>query len=345
MVSEISDAFTRTLKQLIYDIKLEKLDGSYHVAVAVVELFKILVTSEKWNTAKDLIYLMKTCGKILVAELPLQTSAENMIRRMLKIVRDEYMTARLIKENEERNLKENEPEELDNYIQESLHKIVSSEEETDDYSQTFEDLKDSILDHINEFHTELETSIENITKEAIQHIHTNEIILTIGKSAIVETFLKEAAKQRTFEVYVCECSPLNYGHEMAISLSKSKIQTKMIADSSMFGMMSRVNKVIIGTHTVMADGGLRAVCGTHSVALAAKYYSVPVIVLSGLYKLSSQFLRAHEDKFNQFISPESVLRYSEGIITTRVQVYNPVFDYVPPELVTLFISNAVFVRK
>lgn len=51
---------------------------------------------------------MKTCGKILVAELPLQTSAENMIRRMLKIVRDEYMTARLIKENEERNLKENE---------------------------------------------------------------------------------------------------------------------------------------------------------------------------------------------------------------------------------------------
>lgn len=40
--------------------------------------------------------------------------------------------------------------------------------------------------------------------------------------------------------------------------------------------MGRVHKVIIGTHTVMANGGLRAVCGTHSVALAAKYYSVPV---------------------------------------------------------------------
>lgn len=74
----------------------------------------------------------------------------------------------------------------------------------------------------------------------------------------------------------CNIINLFQGHEMAISLSKSKIQTKMIADSSMFGMMSRVNKVIIGTHTVMADGGLRAVCGTHSVALAAKYYSVPV---------------------------------------------------------------------
>lgn len=40
--------------------------------------------------------------------------------------------------------------------------------------------------------------------------------------------------------------------------------------------MSRVNKVIIGTHTVMANGGLRAVSGSHIMALAAKHYSVPV---------------------------------------------------------------------
>lgn len=40
--------------------------------------------------------------------------------------------------------------------------------------------------------------------------------------------------------------------------------------------MSRVNKVIIGTHTVMANGGLRALSSCHSVALAAKHCSVPV---------------------------------------------------------------------
>lgn len=41
-------------------------------------------------------------------------------------------------------------------------------------------------------------------------------------------------------------------------------------------MMSRVNKVIIGTHTVLANGGLKAINGSHAIALAAKYYSVPV---------------------------------------------------------------------
>lgn len=66
------------------------------------------------------------------------------------------------------------------------------------------------------------------------------------------------------------------GHELAVSLGKSKIQTTVVADSAIFAIMSRVNKVIIGTHTVMANGGLRAVCGSHIVALAAKHYSVPV---------------------------------------------------------------------
>ncbi|XP_065206969.1 translation initiation factor eIF2B subunit beta [Planococcus citri] len=322
----VSESFTKTLQQFIRDVKLEKVKGSYKVAYAVVELFSSLVTQEEWTTAKDLITLMKICGKMLVAELPLQISAENMVLRLLKIVRDEYTAAC------------HQQEELD--VQESLHKIVTSEEEVDDFSKPIKELKESILDHISEFQTELETSIENITKEAIKHIHTNEIILTIGRSAIVESFLKEAAKYRKFEVIVCECASHNYGRDMALNLTKNKIQTTLIADSSIFGIMSRVNKVIIGTQAVMANGGLRAICGTHAVALAAKYYSVPVIVLAGLYKLSSQYLCTHEDKFNQFLSPEPVLKYSEGVLTTLVHVYNPLFDYVPPELVTLFISNA-----
>jgi len=45
----------------------------------------------------------------------------------------------------------------------------------------------------------------------------------------------------------------------------------------MFGIMSRVNKVIIGVDSVMANGGLRTFNGCHAVALAAAYYSVPVI--------------------------------------------------------------------
>ena len=39
------------------------------------------------------------------------------------------------------------------------------------------------------------------SKQAIEHIHANEIIMTIGKSRTVENFLKYAAKNRKFQVH------------------------------------------------------------------------------------------------------------------------------------------------
>lgn len=66
------------------------------------------------------------------------------------------------------------------------------------------------------------------------------------------------------------------GHKLAADLAGAHISTTLIPDSAIFAMMARVNKVIIGTHSVMANGGLKAVCGTHTLALAAKHYSVPV---------------------------------------------------------------------
>jgi len=70
------------------------------------------------------------------------------------------------------------------------------------------------------------------------------------------------------------------------------------------------------------------------------YFVLQVIVLAPMYKLSPQFLCSYDqDAFNSFVSPTGVLKYSDGVIFSKVHVYNPVFDYVPPELITLFISN------
>lgn len=99
------------------------------------------------------------------------------------------------------------------------------------------------------------------------------MILTLGHSRSVEGFLKSAAKQRKFEVVIAECAPACRGHTLAASLAKSKIETTIISDAAIFAMMSRVNKVIIGTHSVLANGGLRAAAGALTVALAAKHYS------------------------------------------------------------------------
>ena len=52
-----------------------------------------------------------------------------------------------------------------------------------------------------------------------------------------------------------------------------------------------------------------------------------------------QLIISLQDAFNKFVSPEEVMKFSEGEILSKVQIHNPVFDYVPPELVTIYIFN------
>jgi translation initiation factor eIF-2B subunit beta len=62
-----------------------------------------------------------------------------------------------------------------------------------------------------------------------------------------------------------------------------------VTDASVFALMSRVDKVIIPTVAIMANGGLIANSGAYQLALAAKEHSVPVIVVSATYKLTPSF--------------------------------------------------------
>ena len=102
-------------------------------------------------------------------------------------------------------------------------------------------------------------------------------------------------------------------------------------------MMARVNKVIIGTQSILADGTVVATSGAKTVALAAKHYSVPCIVLGAFYKLTPVYLPEGDCLVsNVLASPALVL---QGPPDTNLRCLNPLFDSLPPSLVTLYISN------
>lgn len=162
--------------------------------------------------------------------------------------------------------------------------------------------------------------------------------MTIGISRTVEEFLIRASQKLKFQVLVAETSPTYQGHAMACKLAAAGIDTTVISDSAIFAAMPRVNKVVLGSHAVLANGGLVAVTGSHLIAAAAKQHSTPVLVCTALYKLSPLFAY-DSDTFNVTVSPHNVLQYQEGLITDKVSVSNPYYDYVAPELVSLFIHN------
>uniref|UniRef100_A0A182YEI2 Translation initiation factor eIF2B subunit beta n=1 Tax=Anopheles stephensi TaxID=30069 RepID=A0A182YEI2_ANOST len=316
------------IAEYIQDVRLRKITGSLKLATRTLQLLMDLVSKKPWTTAEELLSLIRTQGRFLAEALPHDIVVANTIRRVMKIVREEYDSSRVVHFDDGQSIL-------------SLHKLVTqaADPERDDYSKPMPGLKNALVDHLSEIETELETTGDSISAQAAEHIHSAELIMTIGYSHAVEKFLRKAAETRPIEVVVVECAPDCRGQQLAANLGRAKIQTTLISDAAIFAIMSRINKIIIGTHSVLANGGLQAVCGTYSLALSAKHFSVPVIVLAPTYKLTPVHLCNYEQgDFNILGNTEAVLPF-KSLASRFTKAYNPLFDYVPPELVTLFVTN------
>eukprot|EP00005_Dracoamoeba_jomungandri_P014347 CAMPEP_0174269936 /NCGR_PEP_ID=MMETSP0439-20130205/42748_1 /TAXON_ID=0 /ORGANISM="Stereomyxa ramosa, Strain Chinc5" /LENGTH=258 /DNA_ID=CAMNT_0015358963 /DNA_START=286 /DNA_END=1059 /DNA_ORIENTATION=+ len=221
----------------------------------------------------------------------------------------------------------------------ALYKMLAHNEMEEDYSRPLR-IKGEVQEAVGELEEDLTNLYINIAEQAPQHIHANEVIMTVGLSHTVREFLKAAARKINFEVVVVETGPSYSGYESAAFLTKEGVNVTLITDAAIFAMMARVNKVIVGTHAVLANGGLVALAGTHSLALAAKHHEVPFVVCVGLYKLCPIYPAHGQDGLNTMHSPGSILKFDEAVAEIEhVDVQNPAFDYVPPELISLYLTN------
>jgi translation initiation factor eIF-2B subunit beta len=197
-------------------------------------------------------------------------------------------------------------------------------------------LKPRIFEAIAEIELDIETSVQDIAQQALEHIHSNEIILTMGKSNTIQAFLERAAKKRKFHVIIAENEPYLEEHELALNLSKLGLDITLIPYSAIYSCISRVNKVIISTHSIYANGALKANIGINALALSAKHHNIPLIVCSPLFKLSSDYINSSSLLFNNLNSSDDILSID---FQPNVTVLNPKYDYVSPDLITLFIFN------
>ena len=62
------------------------------------------------------------------------------------------------------------------------------------------------------------------------------------------------------------------------------------------------------------------------------------MVVSGVYKLSPVY-PFDTDELIEFGDPGKVVGYEDGDMVENVEVVNPIFDYVEPGLVDLYITN------
>ncbi|WRX12834.1 Initiation factor 2B-related - like 1, partial [Theobroma cacao] len=339
------------------------------------------------NQAGALIDSVKAVGERLIAANPVELAVGNIVRRVLHIVREEDVsltTAAMAGLNLSAVSDDEDDADRDDRpvlsaaavaaasrstlrppsLQTLLEDVPDSaavphtsssggdsegKSKSADKSSRSRKLKHDVIEAVNELIQDINTCHEQIAEQAVEHIHQNEVILTLGSSRTVLEFLCAAKeKKRSFRVFVAEGAPRYQGHLLAKELVARGLQTTLITDSAVFAMISRVNMVIVGAHAVMANGGVIAPVGLNMVALAAQKHAVPFVVLAGSHKLCPLYPHNPEVLLNELRSPSELLDFGEfsdcmdfgsGNGAPLLHVVNPTFDYVPPKLVSLFITD------
>ncbi|KAH9483886.1 putative translation initiation factor eIF-2B subunit beta [Psilocybe cubensis] len=346
MVSEPRNAAAnRSVEILASKLRRRQIVGSRATALETLLVLRQVIAKARFSNLEQLVAIIRDVGRRLVDAQPKEHSVGNTVRKVLHHIREEFHAAT-------RGVEVSKPASFSISkfvlqgqprkqvaVQKSEVKGTLKENDPDDPDSFARGLKPVLMEAIQDVLDELETVYDNVSRNAKDHIHSDEIILTLGMSKTVEQFLKAAAHVRNYSVIVAETAPSYNGREMAKSLSSSGISTFLVPDSSIFALMSRVNKVILGAHVILANGGMFAVSGSLMAATAARAHSTPVVVCAGQFKLTPLWNLYHEYGALDFGNPSDVLGFENGDLVDKVDVVNPYYDYVQPELIDAYITN------
>ena len=188
----------------------------------------------------------------MIKAQPLEFVIGNVVRRVLHLIREEYRTISKMGSSPELRMSKLALSvvEAENVADSSMYNMLAhpNYDSPLDYSKDLVELVQTVPQGIQELMEEIDSSRSNIASQALEHIHTNEFIMTLGRSETVEAFFLAAARKRQFQVIVAEAAPKCSGHLLAKNLAEHGIDTLLIPDAAIFAMMARVNKVIIGCH-------------------------------------------------------------------------------------------------
>ncbi|KAF7151134.1 hypothetical protein RHSIM_Rhsim02G0042300 [Rhododendron simsii] len=355
------------VNEFVSKLENRKIEGSHASARSTAELLRSLISQQRLpftNQAEALIEAVKVVGERLTAANPVELAVGNIVKRVLHIIREEDLSAvtsdvgglYLSAETDDEDIAESDYDHVASAAaiacrrilhRPSLHTLL--ENMGADRNLSTRKLKHNIIEAVNELIGEIDACHEQIAEKAVEYIHHNQVILTLGRSRTVLELLNAAKdKKRSFCVFIAEGAPRYQGHVLAKELAKRGVQSTVITDSAVFAMISRVNMVIVGVHAVMANGGIIAPVGLRMLALAARTHAIPFVVVAGMHKLCPSYPHNPEVLLNDMRCPSELIEFGEfsdcmdngiGSGSPLVHVVNPAFDYVPPELVSLFITD------
>lgn len=362
-INELINKFLQSLKtnsqptsRSSYTISLETLN----VLKKFIGFMKFHTTEEFMNNLKKLDLLMegniKPKGIIGSTVLKKEFCCGNMIRRVIFMLREEI-------NNYNSSIKQNDDSEDSSASKpvgsmfDLLARLPKEQPSVNSNNKVKKfDIRATAINIIRELTDEVKNIDEQIFQIGVDLIHDNEILLIpTPDSKTILNFLINVKKdknwkKRNFTCIITESYPnnLDKAQKFALKLSDLGIDTIIIPDSMIFAVMNKIGKVIIGCKQIFSNGSaIVSSTGVQTVVQCAKEFRVPIIVMAGLYKLSSispfdikeNYLEVGGSKLTGSLLPKQHSVVGDEGDYSRLIMVNNINDFIAAEFIDIIITN------
>lgn len=155
-------------------------------------------------------------------------------------------------------------------------------------------------------------------------------------------------KGKISHVYPCETRPYLQGARLtAWELMMEKVPYTLICDNTAGWLMKtkKIDAVIIGADRIAANGDTANKIGSYSLAILARYHSIPFYVAAPTDTFDLSIKNGNEIKIEERKPQEVIKIYDRYIAHKKTNAYHPAFDVVPSNLITAIITEKGIIKN
>ncbi len=171
-------------------------------------------------------------------------------------------------------------------------------------------------------------------------------LATAGIGTALGVIKTAHAQGKKIHVYACETRPLLQGGRLtAWELQQNGIPYTLICDNMAASLMrsGKINRVLVGADRIAANGDFANKIGTYSVAVLARFHSIPFHVVAPYTTIdmkcsSGEAIHIEERTPNEVRGAAG--SFGKVIWSPKeAPVFNPAFDVTPANLVTSYVLD------
>jgi len=209
----------------------------------------------------------------------------------------------------------------------------------------------SVIDNFISTHVTM--AQDEIVHYAKMKINDGDVILTYGRSHVVEKLLVEAHEDgiKFKVVVVCARTKEDESKELVKSLANHGLECVFVLLTSISYMMGKVTKVFMGAAALLSNGAVLSRSGTAAVAMVAHEMNKPVLFCAETYKFSER-VQLDAITNNELGDPDDLILPTSWVLgkmersslsdwrdIPSMKLLNLVYDLTSIEHVTMIITE------